>query len=43
MSAQLWTLAGIVETIEHVRTMDAAYADYMEKMYVNFLPGGKYA
>ena len=43
MSARLWTLAGIVETIAHVRTMDQAYADYMQKKYANFLPGGRYA
>lgn len=39
----MFTLATLPETIEHVRTMDAAYADYMAKKYVNFLPGGKYA
>ena len=39
----MFTLSTLPKTIAHVRTMDAAYADYMEKKYANFLPGGKYA
>ena len=39
----LWTLATISETIAHVRQFDAGYADYMQRMYARFLPGGQYA
>lgn len=39
----IWTLATIAQTIAHVRTLDAGYAEYMERMYSNFLPGGKYS
>ncbi len=40
---KLWTLATVAQTIAFVRTLDPGYADYMAKMYVNFLPGGRYA
>ncbi len=39
----MFTLATLPETIAYVRTMQPEYADYMARMYVNFLPGGKYA
>ena len=39
----MFTLQTLPQTIAHVRTMDQAYADYMQKKYVNFLPGGRYA
>ena len=39
----IWTLGGVVETIAFVRTLDPEYADYMMRMYANYLPGGRYA
>ena len=39
----MWTLATIAQTIAHVRTLDAGYADYMAKRYARFLPFGEYA
>ncbi len=40
---KLWTLATVAQTIAFVRTLDPQYADYMQKMYARFLPGGEYA
>ena len=39
----MWTLSTIAQTIAHVRQFDAGYADYMQRMYARFLPGGQYA
>ena len=39
----LWTLSTLPQTIAWVRALDPEYADYMARMYVNFLPGGRYA
>ena len=39
----LWTLATIAQTITHVRTLDAGYADYMAKRYARFMPNGEFA
>jgi len=40
---KLWTLATLPQTIQWVRALDPGYADWMERKYANFLPGGKYA
>lgn len=39
----LFTLSTLPQTIAHVRALDPDYADYMVRMYRNFLPGGRYA
>jgi hypothetical protein len=34
----MWTLDAPPATIAYVRSIDAAYADWMERKYANFLP-----
>jgi hypothetical protein len=42
---KLWTLATLPQTIAMLKAIPGWHdqAQHMEKMYANFLPGGKYA